>query len=237
MVMDTAAVCVALRRLDRDIRRIILIGSSVYRPETARDLDLIVVSANPLAPSEYMAAAEQAVPAGIPIDVVSFLGGCPFGLLRLEVVSGEPLFDDGGLSVREETATLSDFQEARSRLTTVETMMKMAEIQQGDQAIRFAQEAFQALFSAARIGAMALLGMTEHRWGAARRQLPQPLRSQFSAIIDNCHLPYGYEARFPSKQGEVRALLDRWSGEVAAFIAATERAATKRKSPIPPPAG
>lgn len=230
----TAEICAALRGLDPDIRRIILIGSAVYRPESARDLDLVVVSANPLAPSAYAAAADRAVPAGLPVDVLPLADGQPLGPLRVPVAAGVPLFDDGGLEETGGAVTLADFQEARSWLTTADTMMKTAEAQQGEQAVRFAQEAFQALFSAARTAAMALLGMTHHRWGEARRQLPPPLRARFSMIIDNCHIRYGYEARFPSQPEEVRALFGRWRGMVADFISAAEREAAKRKQPAGP---
>jgi predicted nucleotidyltransferase len=223
--------CQALRALDPGLRRVILVGSSVYGPEMARDIDLVVVSRRPLAPSAYAAAVEGFAPDGRPVDVIPLREGAPLGNLRLAVASGVCLLDDGSGPEASGVATLADFAEARSWLTTASTMIDVAMAQQGEQATRFAQEAFQALFHGARTAAMALLGMTEHRWGEARRELPAPLRGQFSMIIDNCHIRYGYEARFPPKPEAVRALFTQWKGRVETFIAGAEAEAIRRQPP------
>ena len=217
----------ALLASDPGICAVTLIGSSVYAPERARDTDFVVVSSLPLAPSVYGKAISVARPDAGPTDVVPLRIGQELGRLRLAVAAGMTLFGVNDATIATAVATMADFAEARSWLITADTMLQTAKAQQGEQATRFAQEAFQALFHGARTAAMALLGLTEHRCGEARRALPQPLRQQFSAIIDNCHIRYGYEARFPGQPAAVQELFAAWRAKASDFIAAAEREARK----------
>jgi hypothetical protein len=78
------------------------------------------------------------------------------------------------------------------------------------------RNAFNALFDAARLAAMAFLLTEETRWGVLADRLPDPFDQRFRAIVEDLHvaifyrrdLPLDVEAEFERQRERVRQFVD-----------------------------
>ncbi|MFN4180594.1 MAG: hypothetical protein ACK4I8_09805, partial [Armatimonadota bacterium] len=78
------------------------------------------------------------------------------------------------------------------------------------------RNAFNSLFDAARLAAMAFLLTEETRWGILAKKLPEPFDQQFKAIVDDLHvaifyrrsLPLDIEGEFERQRERVRKFID-----------------------------
>lgn len=201
----------ALHRVDPAIRAIVLFGSAVYAPKWAQDLDLLVITERKRKRERYLDAVGD-LP--IWVDVIVQSVGKP---LMAQVTTGVKAF--GRLvwgdveAVREVLPTMpvSTLDEARHRIEEAELLFRTATPEFSG----VYRDAFNALFDAARMAAMAFLNTEETRWGELRRQLPPHLGRRFRRIIDRLHFAYFYHGQLPP---DIDRVFRRWRNIVERFI-------------------
>jgi hypothetical protein len=210
-------ICEALLRADPDILAIVQFGSSVYAPELALDLDLLVITQRKKDDGVYWNAVWGA---GQPfwVDVVVVEAGKPLGFLSAAVRAfGRLVFGDKQ-AVEEVTKEMPvpTFDEARRVLKAGEAYLRDA-AQEQDDIVREAhyRNAFNALFDAARLAAMAFLLTEETRWGVLLDRLPDPFDQRFRSIVEDLHVAIFYRRDLPL---DVEAEFERQRERVAQFI-------------------
>lgn len=210
--------CRALLQADPDILEIVQFGSSVYAPDLAHDLDLMVITQTPKDVDLYWDALADW---NMDIDlVVREPGQVMDGLLALSVyLWGRTLHGDG-LTRKEAQAFMAvpTFDEALRLLELADEDLHLAHRASDEfgRDWRY-REAFDALFDAARLAAMAYLGTEETCWGRIRRDLPVPFDARFREIINTLHVRYAYEGEYPHDTAD--ETFSQWRQVVARFIA------------------
>jgi hypothetical protein len=181
-------ICEALLRADPDILAIVQFGSSVYAPELALDLDLLVITQRKKDDGVYWNAVWSA---GQPfwVDVVVVEAGKPLGFLSAAVRAFGRLAFGDKQAVEEVTKEMPmpTFEEARQVLEVGRTYLQIA-TQEPNPVQREAhyRNAFNALFDAARLAVMAFLLTEETRWGILLNRLPDPLTSASAPSSTTC---------------------------------------------------
>ena len=219
-------VCRALLAGDPDIVAIVQFGSSVYAPEGAQDVDLLVLTKERKDYGLYLGATEEAF---CGVDVIPVEVGEEIGWpVALGVrATGRLLYGDGNLVERMvRNVPVPTFGEARKLLSRADRYFQSG----GAESDPFFREtdyrtAFNTLFDAARLAAMAFLDTEQTRWGYLRGQLPAPFEEQFREIIDTLHVDYFYRRGLP---GEVEQEYRCWRGKVEQFIADLQAATTAK---------
>ena len=211
-------VCRRLLEYDPDIVEVIQFGSSVYAPDRARDVDILVLTRKV---KEYGGYLDSVCIEDAPnIDVVvldlnkkpreDFIRGV-LGAFKVLYGSGEYLL--------KYSKTLGDptFEEAKTALKAARDYIELAE-RTSDALLkdRHAREAFDALFHAVRIASMTYLSTEVSKWGLIRRMLPEPYRSEFREFIDVLHIEYFYNGNYP--KDKIKEEFDRWYAKVEEFI-------------------
>jgi hypothetical protein len=211
-------ICEALLEADPEIVAIVQFGSSVYAPDLALDLDLLVVTRSKKDSKVYWDAVWSS---GQPfwVDVVVVEQGEQLGFLSAAVRAfGRLVFGDKQV-VQEVTKEMPvpTFDEARRVLRAGEAYLRDA-AQEPDPIIREThyRNAFNSLFDAARLAAMAFLLTEETRWGILANRLPDPFDQRFRSIIYDLHvaifyrreLPLDVEAEFERQRERVRQFID-----------------------------
>jgi|GEM_PF-3726512 len=216
-----ATLCRVLRCCDGNLSAVLLVGSGVYAPRLARDLDLVLASAAPRRAAVYESALHGVLEDKPAADILVRHADDGPGPLRLAIASGSVLWrrtaDVPLLSAA--SVTPADFVDARCRLDLAGTLMESGSHASGDFAARFAQQAFETLFLASRTAVLAFLG------SRVRRRLPVDLRGRFEALTAVCHVRYGCEARLPAGRAVIDAEFARWRGRTLDVIAVAEAAA------------
>jgi len=216
-------ICEALLRADPDIVAIVQFGSSVYAPELALDLDLLVVTKCKKDDGVYWNTVWSA---GQPfwVDVIVVEAGKPLGFLSAAVHAfGRLVFGDKQ-AVEEVTKEMPvpTFEEARRVLKAGEAYLRDA-AQEQDDIVREAhyRNAFNALFDAARLAAMAFLLREETRWGVLLDRLPDPFDQRFRSIVYDLHVVIFYRRELPL---DMEAEFERQRERVSQFISDLEAA-------------
>ncbi|MDT7897822.1 MAG: hypothetical protein RRB24_07025 [Armatimonadota bacterium] len=216
-------ICEALLRADPDILAIVQFGSSVYAPELALDLDLLVITQRKKDDGVYWNAVWSA---GQPfwVDVVVVEQGERLGFLSAAVRAfGRLVFGDEEVvqGVTKEMP-VPTFDEARQVLEVGRTYLQIA-TQEPNPVQREAhyRNAFNALFDAARLAAMAFLLTEETRWGVLADRLPDPFDQRFRAIIHDLHVAIFYRRELPL---DIETEFERQRQQVAQFISDLEAA-------------
>lgn len=214
--------CQALRLADPDIMEIVQFGSSVYAPDLARDVDLMVTTRARKDEEVYWEAL-----AGWEgwVDLVVREPGQTMGQdLALSVYTfGRTLYGNGEtLKEAKEFMAVPTYEDARKLLIAADEDLALAH-QAKDEFFRDRRyrAAFDTLFDAARYAAMAFLGAEEARWGHLRRELPSPFNTRFRELINTLHIQYSYDGNYPRETAdEVYAC---WRQTVERFIEDLER--------------
>jgi hypothetical protein len=211
-------ICEALLKADPDILAIVQFGSSVYAPELALDLDLLVITQRKKDDGVYWNAVWSS---GQPfwVDIVIVERGEQLGFLSAAVRAfGRLVFGEEQV-VQEVTKEMPvpTFDEARRILQAGEAYLRIA-AQEQDPVIREThyRNAFNSLFDAARLAAMAFLLTEETRWGILANRLPDPFDQRFRSIVEDLHvaifyrrvLPLDVEAEFERQRERVRQFID-----------------------------
>jgi hypothetical protein len=218
-------ICEALLRADPDILAIVQFGSSVYAPELALDLDLLVITQRKKDDGVYWNAVWSA---GQPfwVDVVVVEAGKPLGFLSAAVRAFGRLAFGDKQAVEEVTKEMPvpTFEEARQVLEVGRTYLQIA-TQEPNPVRREAhyRNALNALFDAARLAAMAFLLTEETRWGILLNRLPDPFDQRFRTIIHDLHVAIFYRRELPL---DIEAEFERQRQWVAQFISDLEAASS-----------
>jgi len=211
-------ICEALLEADPEIVAIVQFGSSVYAPDLALDLDLLVVTRSKKDSKVYWDAVWSS---GQPfwVDVIVAEVGEQLGFLSAAVRAFGRLVWGDVKAVLEVTKNMPipTFDEARQILDVGRAYLQIA-TQEPNPVRREAhyRNAFNALFDAARLAAMAFLLTEETRWGILVDRLPDPFDQRFRAIIHDLHvaifyrreLPLDVEAEFERQRERVRQFID-----------------------------
>jgi len=221
------ALCEVLQRVDPDIVDVIQFGSSVYAPDLARDVDLVVTTRRRKDEDVYWDVFSDE---GLCVDVVVRTPGEPVGgeLAASVCLFGEVLLGDGGtIKEMERYMAVPTFERARKSLKTALTNVRAAQ-KTGDLILKdeYFRVAFNRLFDAARYAVMAFLHTEDARWGRLRKALPAPFNRRFREIINTLHIQYSYDGNYP-KDDPGAAFAD-WRRRVEAFIDELEQAAKSR---------
>jgi hypothetical protein len=191
-------ICRKLLEYDPEIVEIVQFGSSVYMPEHARDLDLIVITTEKKDYGGY-------------IDSVFELN-LPFDTDIVVLQSNEKLGRNLAISVRAASEILYGDGEFLKKVSTIRANPKF---EWSRVALRGAKEDFKRalkkkaldrdwrimlasnqLFDSARLASMDFLATEETRWGKVKRRLPGKLEKDFREIADTLHIRY-FEGNYP----------------------------------------
>ena len=216
-------ICGVLVRWDPDIVEIVQFGSSVYMPEYALDLDLLVFTKNRKDYGVYLdATCEVYDELGFPynIDVVPKEVGEPlkesFGR---DVLGAHRVLYGDGVCLWRSTQHLSDptFEEAKSFMRGAREDLELAlrAISEIDRDRRI-RTAFNGLFHSARVASMAYLSTEVTRWGRVKRALPTPHKEEFDEFVRVLHIQYFYEGNYPHEKVEEE--FQRWLEKVEDYI-------------------
>ncbi len=219
----------ALRNVDPNIIAVILFGSAVYAPDLARDIDLLVVTKEPKDLRQYLDAAIDASE-GWDVDLIVRKVDEKIGRLGAAIKAFGRLIwgDEHWLQEVMDALPVPTFNDARRTINEAEADAREAMTTQDEwHADRRWRSAFNWLFEAARLAAMAFLNTDETRWGILRGQLPQPFQDEFREIAANLHIRFWYEGDYPHENIEWH--FQTWRDRVAQFITDLEQAATQKR--------
>jgi hypothetical protein len=216
-----------LVRVDPDVRDVIQFGSSIYAPERARDVDLLITTLCKKDLDVYWDALGDE-PSNV--DLIIREPGDRIGdwIARGVCATGRVLYGDGEtMKEARRDMPVPTFDQARLRLDAGDQYLEVAR-HATDEELRDVhyRTAFNALFDAARSAAMTYLNTEQTRWGELRRGLPQRHAEAFRRFIDTLHVRYFYDGDYP--RGEVEGEYRHWRDEVNRFI---EALATERAKP------
>ncbi len=206
----------ALLRVDKNIRAIVLFGSAVYAQKLACDLDLLVVTERKRSQGLYLDAVGN-LPIWVDV-IVQQKGEKLTGPVAAGVIAFGKLVWGDVNAVREvlDRMAVPTFDEARQRILDADDYMRGAmQLPPERSPIGHYRDAFNVLFDAARMAAMAFLNTEENRWGELRRQLPRNFGQRFRRITEQLHVAYFYHGRLPD---DVEGAFRRWRRVVGRFI-------------------
>jgi len=213
-----------LLKYDPNIVEIVQFGSSVYAPEYARDVDILVITKKRKEYEGYLDATNpEDAPFNVDTIVIEVGRELREELLRGILGSFKIIYGDGKY-ILEYAKTLRDpsFEEARSALRVAKSILELSFTTTNKlDKDRLVREAFDSLFHAARIAAMTYLSTEVSRWGLIRRMLPEPYRSEFKETIDTLHIEYFYNGNYPKNR--TKEEFDKWYKKVEKFIDELER--------------
>jgi len=207
-----------LMEYDPGIFEIVQFGSSVYAPDSAKDMDILVFTEKKRDCSGYLdAILDLNLPYDVDIVVkepdshfdksfaVSVFGAHRVlhgdgHCLEKQLSEIDPTYEEAFIAVEAGRKYVRDAEEVDNELLKD----------------RHLRDAFNALFHAARLAAMTYLSTEQARWGRLRRSLPQPYRGQFKKYIDTLHVEYFYDGDYP--KGNTEAEFGKWMQEVEQFI-------------------
>ncbi|MCS6859765.1 MAG: hypothetical protein NZT92_05545 [Abditibacteriales bacterium] len=217
--------CERLRASDPDIVAIVQFGSSVYAPDLACDVDLLVITQRR---KDYGVYLDATLGAPCHVDVVPIETSRgkmePHLALGVRTVS-RLLWGDREAVERMVTGVpVPTFNEARRLLENGAVYMQNAHAET-DRVRREGhyRTAFNTLFDAARLAAMCYLDTEETRWGELRRQLPAPFDERFRDIINALHGDIFYGGVLPLL--DIDTEFQIWRDRVLQFINDLETAA------------
>lgn len=219
-----ARICNRLLEYDPEIVEVIHFGSSVYAPEHARDVDLLVITKNPRDYEVYLDAVEEVSPPfNVDIFVIEVGRKLRDDFIRGVLGAFNILYGDGK-QLLEYARMLGDptFDEAKATLRVAKRIFNLAkETSEALDRDRLFREAFDSLFHAARIAVMTYLSTEVSRWGLLRRMLPEPYNKQFKELIDILHIKYFYHGEYPRE--DVEEEFNKWFSKVERFVESLEK--------------
>jgi predicted nucleotidyltransferase len=215
---EIEAICDSLIEYDTGIAEIVQFGSSVYAPDSAKDIDVLVFTEKKKDYSGYLdAVLELNLPYDVDVVVKEMDGHLSESLAVSVFGAHRVLHGDGHYLERQLSEVDPTYQEAFIAVESGRKYIRDAE--EADNELlkdRHLRDAFNALFHAARLAAMTYLSTEQARWGYLRRSLPGSYRGKFRKYIDTLHVKYFYDGRYPEEN--VEAEFQKWTQEVEQFI-------------------
>lgn len=221
-------ICKCLIDYDPGIVEIVQFGSSVYAPQYARDLDLLVITREEKDYGGYLDCLDVLdLPFNVDVDVKG-LGEELKGSFALQVMGSCEVLYGSGEYLRQMVGQLNpNFEEARSYLRGAKEILELARRSENEyDKDMYIRMAFNALFHASRTASMAYLATEESRWGKLKREPPHPYKGQFEEFIKILHLRYFYDGAYPD---DFEAEFDRWHEKVEDFVKGLERRKETRR--------
>ena len=200
---------------DKDIVEIMQFGSSVYAPEYARDVDLLVITRGKKEYGGYLDCLDDF---DFSCDVIvrevgdKVKSGFACNILgAFEVLYGE------GEHLKETTSYFEPrFREARSYIRGAKEDMGMAgRSEDEDDRDRRIRTASNSLFHAARLATMSYLAIENARRGGIKKRLPRHYRDEFEEFINVLHIDYFYNGNYPANYEEE---FEKWYKRVEDFV-------------------
>jgi len=214
--------CESLKKSDDNLIDIIQFGSSVYAPELARDVDLLVTTRAKENEEFYW---DTFANLDLGADVIVRAPGQPMGkdIAASIRLMGNLLCGDGQtFQEAEEYMAVPTFERAQITLETADATLALA--QQSVKIIakdEYYKAAYDRLFDAARYAVMAYLNTDNARWGQLRHLLPPPFDQEFRRLINTLHIQYSYDGNYP--QNDPDGAFAKWRLEVEQFIQKLEQ--------------
>jgi hypothetical protein len=222
-------ICDRLIEYDSEIVEIVQFGSSVYAPDLARDLDVLVFTEKR---KDYSGYVDAILDLNLPYDVdvvVREMDGHLNKSLAISVFGAHRVLHGNGHCLEERFLEIDPtYDEALAAVESGKRYMRDAG--EADYELlkdRHIRDAFNALFHAARLAAMTYLSTEEARRGQLRRSLSQPYREKFRGYIDTLHVDYFYDGNYP-KEG-VETEFKRWTRDIEQFITELEMKSEPRR--------
>ncbi len=214
--------CESLKKNDADLIDIIQFGSSVYAPDLARDIDLLVTTRSKEKEEFYW---DTFADLDLGADVIVRTPGQPIGkdIAASIRLMGNLLCGNGQtLEEAEACAAVTTFERARIILETADANFVVVQ-QKKDPILKneFCKISYDRLFDAARYAVMAYLNTDNARWGQLRHLLPPPFDQEFRQMINTLHIQYGYDGNYP--QNDPDGAFTKWRQEVEQFIQKLEQ--------------
>jgi len=205
-------ICKRLLGYDKDIVEIIQFGSSVYAPEHARDLDLLIITKDKKEYGGYLDCL-----ADLPFDTDVVVKEVGEKLRRAYNILGAfvILYGDGGYLKEMTKDSDSSFEDAKAMLVAAKDYLKMGKEAEGGVKDVHIRNSFNSLFHAARIAAMVYLAIGNARWGQIKRRLPRHYRDEFEEFINVLHIDYFYNGNYPANYEEE---FEKWYKRVEDFV-------------------
>jgi hypothetical protein len=217
--IELNAICNRLTKYDSQIVEIIQFGSSVYAPESARDLDILVFTEQKKDYSGYLNAVDESE---LPYEIDVVINDIESQVSKEFAVSvfgaNKVLYGDGHCLEKQLLEIDPTYEEASVAIEAARNYMSDAQEAADNKLLkdRHIKTAFNELFHASRLAVMTYLSTEESRWGRLKRELPQPYQEQFREYIDTLHVDYFYRGKYPTEN--VEAEFERWTSEVQQFI-------------------
>ena len=213
-------ICRRMLGYDKDIVEIIQFGSSVYAPEYARDVDLLVITKDKKEYGGYLDCLDDF---DFICDVVVREAGdkVKSGFACNILGAFEILYGKGEYLKEMMEDFEPRFREARSYIRGAKEDMGMAgRSEDEDDRDRRIRTAFNSLFHTARLAAMSYSATENTRWGGIRRRLPLPYRAEFEEFINTLHVEYFYNGNYPENYKEA---FEKWHRKVEEFVSKLEK--------------
>jgi len=206
-----------LKKYDPDIVEIVQFGSSVYAPEYARDVDLLVITRRK---KEYGGYLDSLEVLNLPFDVDVVVKGEDEKLrddFAHQILGAfEVLYGDGKYLSKMTKNFDPSFEEAYAVLRKAKRDMDSVKELEGKEDREWSiRVAFNGLFHAARVAAMTYLAVENSRWGRLKRRLPSPYKEEFESFINVLHIDYFYNGNYPENYEEE---FEKWHEKVEDFI-------------------
>ena len=208
--------CKRLLNYDPKVVEVVLFGSSVYAPERARDVDLLVFTRGDEDRHGYLDAVDDLF--GVDV-MVKRVGEALKGDFAWHVLGAHRVLYGDGSYLREATSNPGNlpFEEAWAAIEAAKRYIKDAE-EATTEALKdtHIRDAFNKLFHAARLASMAYLATEETRWGKVKGMLPPECGDKFEDFIDILHVEYFYHGRYPKERA--REEFEAWLRRVEDYV-------------------
>lgn len=209
--------CRRLRDYDPEIVEIVQFGSSVYIPELARDLDLLVFTREKKGDQFDYLGALNGLDLTHDVDMIVHQTGEALKGLTLGVLGANRILYGEGIYLRESSKGFDpSFAEAWAALETSKGNLKMG-LSTKDSAVkdRYIRMAFNELAHAARMASLAYLAKDELGWKGIEHGLPSGYRREFEGFFRTLHVEYFYHGNYPLK---VEQEFSSWAERVEVYI-------------------
>ena len=219
-------ICQRLRDYDPEIVEIIQFGSSVYIPELASDLDLLVLTKEKKGDQFDYLGALDGLDLPYDVDITVHQTGESLKGLTLGVLGANKILYGEGTYLRASTKDFDPtFDEAWAALETSGGNPRMG-LSARDSAVkdRYIRMAFNELAHAVRMVSLAYLAKEELGWKGIEDGLPSRYRKEFHEFFRPLHVEYFYHGNYPAA---VEDEFSSWAKRVENYIKRLESESEK----------